>query len=679
MPGGKRRQPGGHKVRPYNSERQLPANHHGAMGRQTAPESPPRPSPAPPGPTRRRSGGGFFSSIADDLGHFSAGRAWTVARLAVSETLRLHVLGVIALGLAAVVLADVTSKRFDPVFDTAASLIRISELTILLVGIIFAIFLSTYSLPREIVSKTIYSLVTKPVSRLEIVLGKTVGVMVVLGAVTFGLGLLCLGYMHFRGGQVASMAATRIEEARQQDSAGRLETDVPPVALQSIAERGPFVAAAYQLPSEDLTIISGAPIDQSMSGRGYTWLTGYPTHRAHWGFDDLPAEEIDGGKAVVRLKVAFGDAAKGPPPADRRQVLVRLVLQTATGRTLPSVLATLGEDGSLEVPIPAIKKEGEPRYTGQRLWVSLAGSGTPPLAVTNDSCVIALSSGTTVSSLSGVLLTGEFQLGKYSLGGPSPEMSTLVGKVVFKDVPADRVGPGGTVLRVNVGLSSLGRNLPEARTRVITVVGEDKSSKREFTFRPAERAEQLIPLPREYFGGGTLSVFVRSEVEISLADEGIKLQTSSQVFAANWLTDLVLMWLSFSVLSGIGVLASTMAGWHVASMFTAVLFLIANVWPTAVANVRRYGLNFSGRTMQQADAFQRAIAGTHNAVLTGLGWVLPNFDRLDQSQAVVHGLYVSPWSALLGLPIGAVWYALFYLAATVALSYLLFLRKEVAS
>jgi ABC-type transport system involved in multi-copper enzyme maturation permease subunit len=626
-------------------------------------------------PPRRRSP--FLSAIAGDFRHFSPRRTWTVARLAVSETLRLHVLAVFALGLLAVVLADVTSKRFDPVFDTASSLIRISELVLLMIGLLFAVFLSTYSLPRELASKTIYSLVTKPVSRLEIVLGKAVGIVLVVGVVTFGLGLACLGYMHFRGGQVASLAASRLQQMAAETDATVVPTDVPPVALQSIAERGPFNASTRDLPSGGITMISGLA-DPALLGQGYTWLSGFPTHRAHWVFEDLPGRDLDAGNAVVHLKVAVGEAG-GPFVEERRKVLVRIFLQGGQSRELPSVLTYLAPDGTLSVPIPALK-EGEQPYAGQRLWVSLAGVRTPPLALKQDSCVITLAEGRTIRSTRDVMLTGEYSMGRNRFGGRSPEMNSLQAKAVFADVPPGDIGHDGATLRIRVGLSSLGRNLPQARTKIVTVVGEGTlaEQRREFTFRPVDRGEQLIPLPRDYYSGGRLIVYLSSEVEVSLADTGVQLVTSSRAFAINWLVDLTLIWLSFSILSCVGVMVSTVAGWHVASIATAMVYLFASVWALAVSNVRHFGFSF-GSGQPAKDGFARAMAEVHSTVFIVLGHILPNFDRLDQSEAMVQGQYLSPGTVLLAFPSGAAWYALLYIVAVLVLAYLFFLRREVAS
>ncbi|NIA21211.1 MAG: ABC transporter permease subunit [Anaerolineaceae bacterium] len=191
----------------------------------------------------------FLSGVASDLAHFSPRRTWAMARLMVREAIRLRVLGVLVVGLLAIIVADLTSRYFDPVFQATGGLIAVAEVTITLVGMALALFLATYSVPHELTTRTVYSLVTKPVSRLEIIAGKMLGLMVVLAMVTFGLGLLSYGYILHRaqghgrspppGASGGRSAAGPANHRRARTAGRRGLPEAEPVAAHRLPGRPP--------------------------------------------------------------------------------------------------------------------------------------------------------------------------------------------------------------------------------------------------------------------------------------------------------------------------------------------------------------------------------------------------------------------------------------------------------
>lgn len=625
------------------------------------------PGRRPPGPARA-----FVRAVAADLHHFSPWRVWTAARLAVGEALRLRVLAVILLGIVAVVLADLTTKRFDVVFDIAPSLIRITQLVIVIVGLIYAVFLSTYSLPRELTTRTIYALVTKPISRLEIILGKMLGLMILLAFVVFGLGLFCWGYIEWRGRGVRDLAAQRYAEWAAAEDPARRPTDLPPMALKTIADRGPLGAVTFRSPDEPLAIISArpptVPLDPAVS-----WLSGYVTHRAHWGFENLPPDAVDAGRVRVVLNLRLpGDLPDNPRPPVR----VRILTEHARAREPWEATIPLPTDGRIELPVPGKPNADAPPYAGQRIWVSICGNGSPPLGVADDTCTIVLPDGRSLVARSGLKLSTESQRGRYRIGG-ADSLGLLVARTRFRDVPPAQVAPAGAVLHVALAVPRLFNVPDDARAKAI-LINEDTGRRHEVTFRPQKRTHTLVPVPRDLFAGGTLAVYITSDIEIGVSNESLTLQLNTQPFVLNWLKNLLAMWLSFCVLGAIGLCFSTVAGWHVASLATAVMFLVANVWQIVIQNVQRYGVSLTGSRVFARDAFQKTALLLYRAAFGFLGTVLPDFDRMECGSQVARGQVV-PWgAALLAFPDGAAWYAAAYVAAAAMLAYLMFLRREVA-
>jgi len=138
----------------------------------------------------------IVNAVAVDLPNLSLRRVLAIARLAVQEALRRRVL--VAFVIFAIVLAfaglflDVESDH--PARLYLSFVLTASERLIL----ILAVLLSTFSLPNDIKSRTIHTVITKPVRASEIVLGRIVGFCLVGTAL---LAAMCLvNYVFVRRG-----------------------------------------------------------------------------------------------------------------------------------------------------------------------------------------------------------------------------------------------------------------------------------------------------------------------------------------------------------------------------------------------------------------------------------------------------------------------------------------------
>jgi hypothetical protein len=125
-----------------------------------------------------------LAGTVDDLLHTSPRRVWALARLAVQESLRRRVL----VGFGAFILILLFAGWFlNPTKTDPAKVYLSFVLTATSFLVLFlTLVLSNFSLPQDLQSKTIYTIVTKPVRPTEIVLGR------VLGFVCIGTGLLAV-------------------------------------------------------------------------------------------------------------------------------------------------------------------------------------------------------------------------------------------------------------------------------------------------------------------------------------------------------------------------------------------------------------------------------------------------------------------------------------------------------
>ena len=125
--------------------------------------------------------------IRFDLPGTSAHRVFALARLAFKEAIRRRVLFVVGLCVALLLLAGwyLNPESSDPARLYISFVLTATNYLILAL----ALFISAFSLPNDIKSKTIYTIVTKPVRATEIVLGRMFGFMAVGTVMLVPMGL----------------------------------------------------------------------------------------------------------------------------------------------------------------------------------------------------------------------------------------------------------------------------------------------------------------------------------------------------------------------------------------------------------------------------------------------------------------------------------------------------------
>jgi ABC-type transport system involved in multi-copper enzyme maturation permease subunit len=129
-----------------------------------------------------------FSSVTEDLPRFSLRRTFAIARLAIQEARRNRVL--VGFGVFVVVL--LFAGLFLDVENSNPARVYLSFVltTTNFLVLLMALFLSAFSLPNDIKNRTIYTVLTKPISAGEVVLGRVIGFAAVGTAMIVGMGLV---------------------------------------------------------------------------------------------------------------------------------------------------------------------------------------------------------------------------------------------------------------------------------------------------------------------------------------------------------------------------------------------------------------------------------------------------------------------------------------------------------
>jgi hypothetical protein len=248
-----------------------------------------------------------------DLIHFSPTRIWAISGVCFAESIRRRVLWIIPLAILGVIIVAQLQHPTDEQ-DAVRESTKFCLFATGLVVTITAIILACTNLPKEIENRVIYTIVTKPTSRLEIVLGKIVGFARVSATILLIMGLFTMGYMEVRSWSLASAIDQRLK-----DGSADLATSA---TLTHYKEAGLLNARTYATAS-GLQIVSREPA---------------PSDRVHWLFggegsfivpfhlteaDLIPPNDStqtpgSAGLAIV-LHLGFEPSDFGPPLPKRNQ------------------------------------------------------------------------------------------------------------------------------------------------------------------------------------------------------------------------------------------------------------------------------------------------------------------------------------------------------------------------
>ncbi len=160
------------------------------------------------------SAGRLLRNTAVDLTHVSPRRVWALALLAFKESLRRRVVVVFAVFILVLLFAGWFLDPASP--DPATLYISFVLTTTSYLVLLLILFLGAFSLPQDLRSRTLHTVVTKPVRSSEIVLGRMLGftmigtlLLVVMASVSYLFVRYGLSHTHtLTADDLAPMAST---------------------------------------------------------------------------------------------------------------------------------------------------------------------------------------------------------------------------------------------------------------------------------------------------------------------------------------------------------------------------------------------------------------------------------------------------------------------------------------
>jgi ABC-type transport system involved in multi-copper enzyme maturation permease subunit len=237
-------------------------------------------------------------------------RVWALTTLSLKEAIRGRVLYVFTL-MALVFLFASYFVPYKPE-DQIRNYVLVVYLTLSLLFLPMAALLGAFSIPRDVTKQTIHTIVTKPVERYEIVLGRFLGNAILLSAALFLLTGLSLIYV----------ARGVTEQAREESYKARVPVFGDSLIFHGTekASEGENVGRMWGYRS----YISGRPPEEA----------GKPLQYAVWAFNSLP-DSIRSSPDDVRFEFTFDvyRTTKQDPRKEKEGILCTLVF--ADGRLSP--------------------------------------------------------------------------------------------------------------------------------------------------------------------------------------------------------------------------------------------------------------------------------------------------------------------------------------------------------
>lgn len=663
-----------------------------------------------------------------DVLRFSLERTRAIGSVCFAESIRRRVLWLIPLAIVGVILVS----QFQRPLDEQDSVRQTTKFCLFASGMlvtITTIILACTSIPKEIDNRVIYTIVTKPTTRLEIVIGKIGGFAGVSATILLIMGLFTWGFVEYRQWSI-------LGDLRQRFAAGTVPEASAPT-LRYYAENGLLNARAYQVPV-DLQMFSRQP-DASSSLR---WMYGAAEQSFIVPFDLTPADvqRTDNPDAVgMVILTQFADWEQRKLTEDEARQAAQLAATTQPaapagilGPTLIPLapaeaqvvnpaffnIEILREDQSTFIPSTQLNK-GQPVYVpgkgpqgmAQTLLTegmaeAMARAGRIYVAVTP----VSVGTEFAVGPNPVLLMVPPLQAGgqprfiKPALdakGNPLPPL--LRGRVgsagqqlrgektnsplaiaAFRDATVEPDAKGNVTFELRCVVERSGDTPEETEqlTQVQLAVKNLKTNVEAQRVVPVEsRRSILVTVPADAVQGGNFDVAIRCATPghwVSVNDASLQLSSADRGFAQNLAKSYLMLWLLSLLVIIISIFCSTFVSWPIAVVLTLVILL--GHWGVAqLADVARPGVGrqvatdlFKGAAPPVLETVNRSVEAL-NQFMTTVAKILPDVSRFAVIDDIDRGISM-PWSRLVD--------PLLVLAAfglpVVVLSYVFLRRKEVA-
>ena len=611
-----------------------------------------------------------------DLARFSASRIWAISGVCFAESIRRRVLWIIPLAvvaLIAIVQLQQPTDEQDAIRQTTKFCLLASGLVVVLTTLILA----CTNLPREIENRVIFTVVTKPTTRLEIVLGKIVGFARVSFTILVVMGLFTWGYLHLRAGLLTHDLRQRLAEP-----GGGIQL-VSRGTSEHYVEAGLLNAKTFA-DARALNIYGRPPVQGStrryLNPDGYL-LIPFALPPDLIAFADPKGEQYKGPGFVISLRLGYDPvpaATSGPAaaaaaatPAVTVQVFdpnANLLLgsnELEPSKPLPIPSADGQTSFRVTVPVVAASRcQGapfifvavSPAQVGVPLWVDDDPAHRPaslllPVLNAKEAKRLEPTDPADPSKPGALTFTGrEGTFGQQAKGDAAGAGQTAV----FEFRGATGVGSGGgdmvpIEMRVGIEKNAEGQ-LEDSLTDVkLTVI--DPATGRQADVKtiihPENNRTLYGSVPADLCRSGDFDVAVRClspDQWVGMRSTSLSVVRASSTFGWNLAKSLFVLWLLSILVTTISVFCSTFLTWPTAVVFTLVLLFgrwgLNALGDAAAAGLGRSFVNDFGIKDPTLGLTVASSVETLNKTFKAVAGVLPDIGSFSATDDIDRGVSI---------------------------------------
>ena len=541
----------------------------------------------------------------------------------------------------------------------------------LLVTGLLILTLACRSIPQELVRQTITVTASKPINRLELVIGKLLGFILISGLLIGAMGLLSYAILWYHGQTVRRQAQREL--AVQEDDYQALRRTIRPNAdLKDIAQHGVLNARDPVYPTQQVSF--NGKFDQFFDRR--SCLKGSSQAAIEWRFDEIPVSgRQTPGLAfnffIVRVPEEITNKEDFDPIAPLKIKVAGIALGPRSFRA--------EQELEMSVP-PRLERVGlsrnEPFTAGTGFWLDPAKWGPlynrGPVVIrltfpAQGHYLYFMSDSIRLENLSpdrpgakgqtrmlppehgqGVVVGRKFK-NSYEVAGVQvgqPEVAYWH----FRNVDLTKFGPGDdldfeiqsyreisdVVKSHTIGLVRAMVIKPDGSRTLWPTSGPDQDSQPQKLLSRdwpgwqqiviQEKRPSSVKLPRTLFSRNfDVYVFLACGSEkgwIGLGEKSGYLSRGKSSFAGNVLRCEAIIFLQVASIAAVAVMASSFLSWPVACLLSLSIYLIGSVRPYLEKLTHFWG--------QLSDT----LAGY---TIQGLATVLPNFAGYRASEYIAQG------------------------------------------
>lgn len=659
--------------------------------------------------------GGLLLFGLNDLARLRFSRVWAISSVSFAESIRRKVLLVTPLGILGVIAVALLQHSIDPQ-ESIRQTIKFCLFASGTLVTITAIILACTNLPREIENRVIFTIVTKPTTRLEIVLGKVLGFIRVSGLIVLIMGVFTFAFLKWQNWKLSGQVIERLQSETDPGSKRALQgyRDAGLLSTQSLDQPVDFQIYARLWKGDWPQWIPG--------NQGYSYMVPFALDRQQQVLLEAAAEDPPRAEVFVvntmhlkrntPTKDELNEITQRRLPMEGQKLGPALPGQDLQAKPIPSLTVSIldaqrypliqtaqinggkftdvvhqNQDSTYTIPTPLQPEQVRQLLDAGTFYIStLPETPSVEYEVTPTPTVLVVQGASgppqTIKAAGAPrFISHPGKYGPQIVGDPKGEGSAADFRFENVSVPES----AKTVdMRFRAGIQRGGDydpSLPWSVVRMIVYNRDTKQTSPPIDFHPETNRDIPVPVPAEYVKGGNFDVFILgmdSGQWVGMSPTSVQLISAEHSFVVNLVKSLLLLWFFSVLVVVIAIFTSTFLSWPIAIVLTLVILLghwgveqLGDALNPGVGRSVATDLGF-GRDAAQSQVISTSVDSLAK-MLTAISTVLPDLSKFPVMDDITRGVSIPPRNLLESLAV-----LLYYALPMLVVSFIILKNKEVA-